>query len=136
MTMSVRALKNSRNLNAALRGATVEDVDTIISALQSIKETKEIEEFEAKQREIEFKERINKALNFLNENNISLEELIDGKSATVKKKKMEPKYHYIDLEGNDCFWTGQGKFPTAFKALLEQTGQTKEHFLIVRSENN
>lgn len=62
--------------------------------------------------------------------NISIDELINGiepKRAT--RKKLPPKYEFIDEAGNVKTWTGQGRMPIALKLEVEK-GAALNDFLI------
>ncbi|SPT68413.1 DNA binding protein, nucleoid-associated [Anaerobiospirillum thomasii] len=131
MPMSLRALKNARNLQAALRGATIEDIDSIIAKLQEIRSVIEEAELEESIKEAERKEKLEQALEYLQVNNISVDDLVASKSLNKHQKlKFKPKYKYTDLDGVERTWTGQGKLPTHLRNLLEQTGKSKEDFRI------
>lgn len=40
------------------------------------------------------------------------------------------KYRFVDLEGNQCEWSGQGRLPLKLRDLLAATGQSREDFLV------
>lgn len=131
MPMSLRALKNSRNLLAALREASLDDIDYIIQRLLEIKEKLQKDRLEDEMRKAKRQEALTKAMNFLNENNISIDDLIRTKDVTKHKRaKFKIRYKYTDIDGVQRTWTGQGKTPTPLRLLMERDGTTKENYKI------
>lgn len=131
MPMSLRALKNSRNLLAALREASLDDIDYIIQRLLEIKEKLKKDRLEDEMRKAKRQEALNKAMTFLNENNISIDDLLRTKDVTKHKRaKFKIRYKYTDIDGVQRTWTGQGKTPTPLRLLMERDGTTKENYKI------
>ena len=131
MPMSLRALKNSRNLLAALRDASLDDIDYIIQRLVLIKEKLKNDRLEDERRKAKRQEALNKAMDFLNENNISIDDLLRSKDAIKHKRaKFKIRYKYTDIDGVQRTWTGQGKTPTPLRLLMERDGTTKENYKI------
>lgn len=52
-----------------------------------------------------------------------------SKSAKAKREPRPAKYKYIDENGDEKTWTGQGRTPKAIAAALE-SGKTLEEFEI------
>ncbi len=132
--MDYKYLKNSRNLKAFFKGATSKDIDSILEKLTSLYiEVKDIEEKEekAKKERIEF---LSGLLNTLDNHNFTIDDLASLKQAERKenKPKMEPRYCYEDVDGNTCYWSGQGKLPKALKEVMKRDNITDKSFYLIK----
>jgi DNA-binding protein H-NS len=132
--MDFKYLKNSRNLKAFFKGATSKDIDSILEKLTSLYiEVKDLEEKEekAKKERIEF---LSGLLNTLDNHNFTIDDLASLKQAERKenKPKMEPRYCYEDVDGNTCYWSGQGKLPKALKEVMQRDNITDKSFYLIK----
>ena len=132
--MDFKYLKNSRNLKAFFKGATSKDIDSILQKLTSLYiEVKDLEEKEekAKKERIEF---LSGLLNTLDNHNFTIDDLASLKQAERKenKPKMEPRYCYEDVDGNTCYWSGQGKLPKALKEVMQRDNITDKSFYLIK----
>lgn|SRR5574344_1039498 len=133
--MDFKYLKNSRNLKAFFKGATSKDIDSILEKLTSLYiEVKDLEEKEekAKKERIEF---LSGLLNTLDNHNFTIDDLASLKQAERKenKPKMEPRYCYEDVDGNTCYWSGQGKLPKALKEVMQRDNITDKSFYLIKN---
>lgn len=110
-------LSNLRVLRAAAREASLEQLETVLEKVKTVIEEKR-EELKAKElEEQKFLEGLKKYKEMLAQDGISAEELaalLNGNTETkVRKprKPLAPKYKFVDANGNEKFWTGQGRTP-------------------------
>ncbi len=132
--MDFSELSNIRMLRATLKksNADADEVEGIISKLTTIKSEIE-EEVKAQEAAIQKKqEGIEQIKNIMNTYGITIEDLSKtvGSETSRKVRSMSPKYRYVDLDGVERTWTGQGKLPNALKQLLASNGKSKEDYRI------
>ncbi len=131
--MELKNLKNLRQLKAALKDATVQDIEDIIQKLKQVKEDFILAEKERIESEKVRNDSINSMLGKLDELNITIDDLVAArglKKEPKQKRVVPPKYRYTDLNGVERTWTGQGKLPTALKELMELEEHDKEFYRI------
>lgn len=65
---------------------------------------------------------------------ITVEELSDyitGEEKPKKQRKVRPaKYHFINTDGENQTWTGQGRTPAMIQNAIDNEGKTLDDFLI------
>lgn len=128
MSDLIKLLKNARSLKAALKSFSLEEAENTLVKFQQLVEEKRESESAAIAEEKARKALIEKYRAELKENGISLEDL--GLTKEVKEKKsLTPKYKYIDENGTEKFWAGQGRTPKAIKAALD-AGKSLDSFKI------
>lgn len=128
MSDLIKLLKNARSLKAALKSFSLEEAENTLVKFQQLVEEKRESESVAIAEEKARKALIEKYRAELKENGISLEDL--GLTKEVKEKKsLTPKYKYIDENGTEKFWAGQGRTPKAIKAALD-AGKSLDSFKI------
>lgn len=136
MSDALKILLNLRSLRATARELTLEQLQDVLEKLQTI--VTEREESEAEAIAVE-KERLNKLEKYramLLDDGIDPEELMASMGGTKTKVKTKAKraarpakYKYMDIDGTEKTWTGQGRTPKAIRDLLEQ-GKTMDDFLL------
>ncbi|MDO4430576.1 MAG: H-NS family nucleoid-associated regulatory protein [Lonepinella koalarum] len=135
MSDLIKLLKNARSLRAAVNALTLEDAKNVLTKLQEFIAQKVENEQAALEQEKARKELIEKYRSELKEKGITLEELgltskdFKEKKARKQRKPSEPKYKYIDENGTEKYWSGQGRIPTVIKVALA-AGKTLESFKI------
>lgn len=126
MSDVVKLLKNARSLKAALKSFSLEEAEATLVKFQQLVEEKRESEAATIAEEKARQELIEKYRAELKEQGISLEDL--GSIKTVKEKKvLTPKYKYVDENGTEKFWAGQGRTPKAIKAALD-AGKSLDSF--------
>lgn len=129
-----RALNNIRNLRAAAREASLEQLEAAAEKLAIVIEEKreavQAEEIEKAKR----LEGLNKYKELLEQDGISAEDLVVLLGGATEGKKrasrvVAPKYKFINEHGETKTWTGQGRMPYALKAQLD-AGKTLADFAI------
>ena len=105
---------NLRTLRALAREATLEQLEALLEKVQTVV-TEKREEIKAQ--EAENAKFLNKYKEMLEKDGISAEDLVAllGGKQEVKTRKprkpLAPKYKFIDANGNEKTWTGQGRTP-------------------------
>ncbi|MGN1281324.1 MAG: hypothetical protein ACI4UM_05415 [Succinivibrio sp.] len=131
--MDYSYLKNNRNLKAFFKDASSAQIRQIIEKLEELfNETVQKEE-EALKRQAERENFLKGMLASLEGHNYTVDDLaaLAQVKDNSKKRTMKARYCYEDLEGNECFWSGQGKIPVALKQVMQRDGITdKKHYLI------
>lgn len=127
-----KALKNSRSLKAALKSLSLVEAEAALEKLAQLVAEKREEEKAVLAQEQARQALIEKYRSELKEQGISLEELgLTTKEVKDRKTRqpLAPKYKFIDENGNEKFWSGQGRMPRVIQAALEK-GKTLDAFKI------
>lgn len=133
----LKNLLNIRSLRALAKDATLEQLKAIAEKLNSIIAEKELEIQQAELEKAKQLESLNKYREMLKQDGLSIDDLAQLLADKVIKnrqprKPLEPrpaKYKFIDAEGNEKTWTGQGRTPKALQEALD-SGKKLEDFAI------
>ncbi|WP_038918674.1 H-NS family nucleoid-associated regulatory protein [Dickeya sp. MK7] len=133
MSEVLKILNNIRTLRAQSRETDLATLEEMLEKLTAIVEDRREEEASAQQQNAERQAKIESLRAKLLEDGIDPSELLDAgvtsKTAKAKRTPHPAKYKYIDENGNEQTWTGQGRTPKAIAAALE-SGKTLEDFTI------
>ncbi|MBN3265431.1 MULTISPECIES: H-NS family histone-like protein [Pectobacterium] len=132
MSEALKVLNNIRTLRAQAREIDLATLEEMLEKLTTIVEDRREEEASAQQQNSERQAKIEALRARLLEDGIDPSELLVGALSKSVKSKREPrpaKYKYIDENGNEQKWTGQGRTPKAIKAELDN-GKSLEDFAI------
>ncbi|OOR99339.1 DNA-binding protein H-NS-like protein [Haemophilus paracuniculus] len=135
MSEFAKQLTNLRSLRAVARDLTLEQLESVVEKVQIVLEEKREEVKAAEIENAKLLEGLNKYKELLAKDGISAEELAALLGNTGERKKREPraprppKYKFIDVNGNEKTWTGQGRTPREIQAALNQ-GKTLADFAI------
>ncbi|MFJ5366855.1 H-NS family nucleoid-associated regulatory protein [Pectobacterium punjabense] len=133
MSEALKVLNNIRTLRAQARETDLATLEEMLEKLTVIVEERREEETKVQQEQAERLAKIEALRAKLLEDGIDPAELLGSVSATKStKSKRAPrpaKYKYVDENGNEKLWTGQGRTPKAIVAALEN-GKTLEDFEI------
>lgn len=128
-----KILLNLRSLRAFAREhLTTEQLDDALEKLNQVTSERHTEEEIERAERAEREAKIEQVAKQLAEQGIDAETLIAALSKQKSKKKpggMPAKYKYIDDDGQERTWSGQGRKPTFIKNALEQ-GKKLEDFAI------
>ncbi|HEF0011248.1 TPA: H-NS histone family protein [Citrobacter freundii] len=130
MTDAIKALNNIRTLRAQARETDLATLEEILEKLTAIVEDKRQEETIAQQQNAERQSKIEALRAQLLEDGIDPSELLGSvKSSrpTAVRAPRPAKYKYIDENGDEKTWTGQGRTPKVIAAALE-SGKVLEDF--------
>lgn len=132
MTYAIKTLNNIRTLRAQARETDLATLEEMLGKLTAIVEDRRQEESLALQQNAERQAKIEALRAQLLEDGIDPSELLgnpkSSRPATVRALR-PAKYKYIDENGDEKTWTGQGRTPKAIAASLEG-GKTLEDFAI------
>ncbi|BDP33539.1 TPA: H-NS histone family protein [Vibrio parahaemolyticus] len=135
MTELTKVLLNMRSLRAFTRDEmTLEQLEDALNKLTTVvEERREAEELErAAQKEQE--EKMSAIAKQIEEQGLDVEQLISALTgATKAKSTRQPrpaKYKYIDENGKEKTWTGQGRTPSIIQAAIDSGDKKLEDFAI------
>lgn len=132
--MSLKNFLNIRSLRLSAKELNVEQLKSISEKLNIIIAEKE-EEIRLEELErVKQLENVNKYKEMLAQDGLSIDELAELLSGKTSKtqKTLSPrpaKYKFVDENGNEKTWTGQGRTPKALQQLLD-AGKKLEDFTI------
>lgn len=133
MSEAIKVLNNIRTLRAQARETDLATLEEILVKLTAVVEDRREEEASVQKEQAERQARIEALRTQLLEDGIDPVELLSSISTTKKTKsnyKARPaKYKFIDENGSEKTWTGQGRTPNAITAALE-AGKKLEDFEI------
>ncbi|PWC18275.1 DNA-binding protein [Brenneria roseae subsp. roseae] len=132
MTEALKILNNIRTLRAQARETDLATLEEMLEKLAAIVEDRREEEAKVQKEQAERQAKLEAFRAKLLEDGIDPAELLEGISPKSAKSKREPrpaKYKYIDENGDEKTWTGQGRTPKAITAALDN-GKTLEDFEI------
>lgn len=135
MSELTKTLLNIRSLRAFSRELTIEQLEEALEKLTIV--VTERQESEAEERaEKEAREaKLSEYAQMIAKDGIDVEDLIaalagEGKAKGKAKRAPRPaKYKYVDANGDEKTWTGQGRTPSAIQAQLD-AGKRLEDFEI------
>ena len=133
MSESIKILNNIRTLRAQAREFSLETLDEMLEKLTTVVEERR-QEYVSYRKEREERQAKLEAFRLqLLEDGIDPADLLSGLSSSSKpKSNREPrpaKYKYIDENGEQKTWTGQGRTPKAIATAIE-AGKALEDFVI------
>ncbi|EFJ8957348.1 H-NS family nucleoid-associated regulatory protein [Escherichia coli] len=132
MTDAINALNNIRTLRAQAREIDLATLEEILEKFTAIVEDRRQEETSVKQQNAERQAKIEALRAQLLEDGIDPSELLgnvkSSRPAAVRAAR-PAKYKYIDENGDEKTWTGQGRTPKVIAAALE-SGKALEDFAI------
>ena len=133
---SIAILKSKVKLRTLFKHVHIEDLEGVMSRLQSVYDEKrqEVEqEVEANKHKIEALQHI---VEIMKKHHISQDELIaflEGKSTTRKRRNVRRcTFRYETEAGSEIIWEGSnaGRIPTAFRQYLDRTGKRREDCVV------
>lgn len=135
MSELTKTLLNIRSLRAFSRELTLEQLEEALEKLTIVvSERKKSEEAE-KAAQAEQEAKLAAIAEQISKDGIDVDALINalsGEKQTKVKAKRAPrpaKYKYVDPNGQEKTWTGQGRTPSAIQAQLD-AGKSLDDFLI------
>ncbi|HHF5700510.1 TPA: H-NS family nucleoid-associated regulatory protein [Haemophilus influenzae] len=127
---SFNRLNNIRTLRVLLREEiTTQDLEDFKNKILLVLEEKKEEEKMIAEQQRQQQEKLEEVKQILEQKGLTTEDLsaflnITEVKEKKERKKAEPKYKFLDAQGNEKFWTGQGRTPR------ELQGKNLEDFLI------
>ncbi|PSU27497.1 transcriptional regulator [Photobacterium phosphoreum] len=131
MSDAMKALLNLRSLRALSREYTLEQLEEALDKLTTVVTERSEAEAEEQAKETERNEKLAQYREMLLADGIDPEELLASlaKAPKTKRASRPAKYQFIDENGDEKTWTGQGRTPSALKKALDD-GQALEEFEI------
>ncbi|MGC8400722.1 DNA-binding protein StpA [Enterobacter mori] len=133
MSLTLQNLNNIRTLRAMARELSVDILEEMLEKVRIVVEEK-TRAVGIEQQRAEQQDKINALLERMKADGISPSDLLGTERVQagkpVKKRKVrEAKYRFIDVNGEEKTWTGQGRTPKAIANALAN-GKTLDDFLI------
>ncbi|MDK9785155.1 H-NS histone family protein [Vibrio sp. B172a] len=135
MSEMLKTLLNIRSLRAFSRELTLEQLEEALDKLTTVAlERKKLEKAALEERE-EQNAKLEEIAKQITKNGIDVDALIKALSNQTKTKvktKRSPrpaKYRYIDDNGKEKTWTGQGRTPSVIQVQLD-AGKSLDEYLI------
>lgn len=131
MSLMLQKLNNIRSLRAMTREFSIDALDDMLEKLRIVTEEKRIQQQADHAQKAEYQEKISTWLDLMMADGITPDELLGQKrSPGTKARRPRPaKYRFIDFNGLEKTWTGQGRMPKPIARALS-AGKTLESFLI------
>ncbi|EMJ9776109.1 MULTISPECIES: histone-like nucleoid-structuring protein H-NS [Enterobacterales] len=135
MSESLKPFNNIRTLRAQARECSLEILEEMLEKLTAVVEERRSEESQAQAEKEERTRKLEEVRQLILKQGINPEELIQsmatGKVASKSKRAQRPaKYEYIDENGENKTWTGQGRTPAVIKQAIDNEGKSLNDFLI------
>ena len=134
MSDTLKVLNNIRTLRAQAREVSLQDLEEMLSKLESVVSERRDEEQSMIAEQKEREDKLAKYREMLLADGIDPSDLMaaeanKSKTGKAKRASRPAKYEYKDEKGELKTWTGQGRTPAAIKEALD-AGKTLESFLI------
>lgn len=133
MGETLKVLNNIRTLRAQAREIDLATLEEMLEKLTTIVEDRREEEASFLKQQEEKQAKLEAFRQKMLEDGIDPAELLSVASTSIKTKSTRTprpaKYKYVDENGLEKQWTGQGRTPKAIAAALE-AGKTLEDFEI------
>ncbi|MDP8099118.1 H-NS family nucleoid-associated regulatory protein [Pasteurella atlantica] len=135
MSNKFKNFSNIRTLRAIARESSLSQLELLLQKLTQVIEEKKEEVAKQEAKHQKYLENLNKYKQMLEQDGINPEDLVAALQPTIKNKqrkttKLRPaKYKYIDENGNEKKWTGQGRTPKIIQKALDN-GQSLSEFKI------
>lgn len=125
-------LMHGRRLQGAVKELTVEELMSVADKLNTIIENRKVKESEQLVADKAKQEKLDNILAQLEEAGLGVEDL--QRNEPVKKsgrtgQKRPVKYKLTDRDGKEHTWTGIGRMPKVYAAVLE-SGQSLDQYLV------
>ncbi|MBE4517166.1 H-NS histone family protein [Vibrio parahaemolyticus] len=120
-----KTLLNIRTLRALLRELTNAELEEAYSKFKTVVEERRLEEEAIRAEQIKKEEKLADIARQIKEQGLDVYELLSALSSTTPKKKGKrkprpAKYKYIDTNGVEKTWTGQGRTPLVIQKALDE----------------
>ncbi|BAC94110.1 DNA-binding protein H-NS [Vibrio vulnificus YJ016] len=135
MSELTKTLLNIRSLRAFSRELTLEQLEEALDKLTTVVAERQEAEAEERAAKAEQEAKLAAIAEQIAKDGIDVEALISalaGETKVKSKSKRAPrpaKYKYVDTNGEEKTWTGQGRTPSAIQAQLD-AGKSLEDFEI------
>lgn len=126
----IKTLNNLHLLRSAINSVDLKQAESILAKVQRVIEEKREAQAKLFEQQKARQELINKYKEQLKQDGISLAELnLEAVEEKKTRAPLAPKYKFIDENGVEKFWTGQGRTPLALQKALAE-GKSLDSFKI------
>ena len=134
MALTLQNLNNIRTLRALARELSMDVLEEVLEKFRIVTEEKRSEQAELERQRAEQQDKINALLELMKADGISPSDLLGsdlGRAGqpTEERRARAAKYRFIDANGEEKTWTGQGRTPKPIATALAN-GKSLEDFLI------
>lgn len=134
MSESLKILNNIRTLRAQARECSLETLEEMLEKLDVVVNERREEESHAQAENAERSRKLEQYREMLLADGIDPNELLnalsENKTVTKARRAARPaKYSYVDENGENRTWTGQGRTPAVIKKAIEE-GKQLDDFLL------
>lgn len=133
MSDFLRVFLNARSLRAAVRELTLEQLNEAFAKLTDLVEERRSAEAVNQAKEAARFQKIEEMKALLAAEGLDIADLVaatsDSEKSGSKRAPRPPKYKYFDDNGNEKFWTGQGRTPLVIQKALD-AGESMDKFSI------
>ncbi|MBS0880857.1 DNA-binding transcriptional regulator H-NS [Pantoea sp. JGM49] len=135
MSEALKILNNIRTLRAQARECTLETLEEMLEKLEVVVNERREEETHAQAENAERNRKLEQYREMLIADGIDPNELLKALSETkapgkTKRAARPAKYSYVDENGENRTWTGQGRTPAVIKKAIEEQGKQLDDFLL------
>lgn len=135
MSEALKILNNIRTLRAQARECTLETLEEMLEKLEVVVNERREEESQAQAEVEERTRKLQQYRDMLIADGIDPNELLSTLAAVktpgkAKRAARPAKYSYVDENGENKTWTGQGRTPAVIKVAIEEKGKKLEDFLL------
>ena len=133
----IKIASDRNSLKSLTKDFYIDDLEKFLNNIIIIVEQRKEQENKLKEIHKEKIKKIAQVKSLLEEEGLSIEDLInDPIQRLIKpkkiKKKLLPKYRLVDIEGDTHEWTGRGLAPKVFQRHFDR-GNAKESCLIIEN---
>jgi len=135
MSEALKILNNIRTLRAQARECSLETLEEMLEKLDVVVSERREEESHAQAESAERNRKLEQYREMLLADGIDPNELLQALAETKVTAKSRraarpAKYSYVDENGENRTWTGQGRTPAAIKKAIEEQGKQLNDFLL------
>ncbi|MFJ5158778.1 histone-like nucleoid-structuring protein H-NS [Pantoea sp. NPDC088449] len=135
MSEALKILNNIRTLRAQARECSLETLEEMLEKLEVVVNERREEDSHAQAENAERNRKLEQYREMLIADGIDPNELLQALSETkapgkTKRAARPAKYSYVDENGDNRTWTGQGRTPAVIKKAIEEQGKKLDDFLL------
>ncbi|EJL82787.1 DNA-binding transcriptional regulator H-NS [Pantoea sp. BIGb0393] len=135
MSEALRILNNIRTLRAQARECSLETLEEMLEKLEVVVNERREEDSHLQTENAERNRKLEQYREMLIADGIDPNELLQALSETktsskAKRAARPAKYSYVDENGENRTWTGQGRTPAVIKKAIEEQGKQLDDFLL------
>ncbi|VFP84028.1 DNA-binding protein H-NS [Candidatus Erwinia haradaeae] len=135
MSTVLKILNNIRTLRAQARECTLETLEDMLIKFETVVHERRAEDSQAQAAIAEHSRKLQQYRDMLMTDGINPNELLLTTAKTkfsvqTKRASRPAKYCYIDENGENKTWTGQGRTPGVIRSAIESDGKKLEDFLL------